>query len=76
MLVPPNTGSGEDDPHFMITSGSTGEHICFDVNGNTGDVLHLLDDKTSGIISVITAIYICETIEYAHHIGKLIDCPI
>ena len=37
------------DPHFVVTSHSTGDHLCYDAHGFNGDVWNLLEDKVNGL---------------------------
>ena len=36
------------DPHVMITDPESHERFCFDIGGDDGDILKLVDDKETG----------------------------
>ena len=46
LIFPANSGNG--DPHFMLTSPKSKEHLCFDANGRAGDKMMLIDDLGTG----------------------------
>ena len=38
----------DNDPHFVVSVEGLEERLCFDVNGNPGDIYQLLFDKQHG----------------------------
>ncbi|XP_013407760.1 inter-alpha-trypsin inhibitor heavy chain H3 isoform X2 [Lingula anatina] len=43
------SGFADNDPHFLITVKGSNKPVCFDVNGNPGDLYQLLWDPDSDI---------------------------
>ncbi|XP_071499071.1 inter-alpha-trypsin inhibitor heavy chain H3-like [Diadema antillarum] len=48
--------SADSDPHFLIKLPETDVTVCFDINGDPGDVFSLLDDPKLGL--TVTALVI------------------
>jgi len=38
----------ENDPHFVVSVAGLKEAVCFDVDGRTGSVYQLLQDRVTG----------------------------
>ena len=39
----------DGDPHFLVTSHTTGDHLCFDAHGYNNEVWNLVKDEHIGI---------------------------
>ena len=48
--------SGTGDPHFMVTSHTTGQHMCFDFHGYRNEVWQLIYDESIGMFDSLPII--------------------
>ena len=49
-FIEDTTGNG--DPHFLMTSHTSGEHLCFDAHGFNDEVWSLVNDPIKGMDNI------------------------
>ena len=48
ILIPIEDDSSTGDPHFLVTSHQSGQHLCYDAHGFNKEVWRLLADSENG----------------------------